>query len=134
MQQNKVPFLYNISPAIFPPSVDFSEWVKVTGYWFLDGKDDYEPPQALKDFISRAKISRKKLVYIGFGSIVISDPKEMTKAVIDAILEADVYCILNKGWSDRFGGEEEVKSGEEEQFPDCIYNSGSVPHLSLIHI
>ncbi|SCV03061.1 LANO_0G01904g1_1 [Lachancea nothofagi CBS 11611] len=126
MQQNKVPFLYNISPAIFAPSVDFSEWVKVTGYWFLDAKDDFEPPAALIEFIARAKTTGKKLVYIGFGSIVISDPKKMTRAVVDAVLEADVFCVLNKGWSDRLEGESEGKA--EEEFPSCIYSSGSVPH------
>lgn len=127
MQQNKVPFLYNISPSIFPPSVDFSEWVKVTGYWFLDSKDDYDPPVELVKFIEKARASNKKLVYIGFGSIVINDPKEMTRAVVDAILDADVFCILNKGWSDRLDNDIK-KNAEQEVFPDCIYNSGSVPH------
>ena len=34
LQQTRVPFLYNVSPAILPPSVDFPDWIKVTGYWF----------------------------------------------------------------------------------------------------
>ncbi|SCU95737.1 LAFA_0G01992g1_1 [Lachancea sp. 'fantastica'] len=127
MQQNKVPFLYNISPAVFPPSVDFSEWIKVTGYWFLDGKDDYSPPKALADFIAQARGQGKKLVYIGFGSIVINNPKKMTKAVVDAVLEADVFCILNKGWSDRLD-DNSSSDDIEEPFPECIYSSGSVPH------
>ncbi|CEP64336.1 sterol 3-beta-glucosyltransferase LALA0_S11e01794g [Lachancea lanzarotensis] len=127
MQQNKVPFLYNISPAVFPPSVDFSEWIKVTGYWFLDGKDDFKPPQELANFIAKARKEGKKLVYIGFGSIVINNPKKMTKAVVDAVLEADVYCILNKGWSDRLDGDS-TGNDTEETFPSCIYSSGSVPH------
>ncbi|CUS24313.1 LAQU0S15e01706g1_1 [Lachancea quebecensis] len=127
MQQNKVPFLYSLSPSIFPPSVDFSEWVKVTGYWFLDSKDDYSPPVELSEFIQRARALNKKLVYIGFGSIVINDPKEMTRAVVDAILDADVFCILNKGWSDRLDNDNKTNA-EPELFPDCIYNSGSVPH------
>ncbi|SCU96637.1 LADA_0H01970g1_1 [Lachancea dasiensis] len=125
MQQNKVPFLYCVSPTIFPPSVDFSEWVKVTGYWFLEGEEDYVPPKALVDFIAKARSSGKKLVYIGFGSIVISDPKKMTKAIVDAILEADVFCILNKGWSDRLGGDDK---SDTEALPSCIYSCGSVPH------
>ncbi|SCW03056.1 LAFE_0G01970g1_1 [Lachancea fermentati] len=126
LQQNKVPFLYNISPTIFPPSVDFSEWVKVTGYWFLDEKSTYAPPAALIEFITKARRLNKKLVYIGFGSIVVNDPKEMTKAVVDAVVNADVFCILNKGWSERLGGDD-AKSIEIE-LPECVYNSGSVPH------
>lgn len=126
LQQSKVPFFYNISPTIFPPSVDFSEWIKVTGYWFLDEKADYTPPHALSEFIKKARDLNKKLVYIGFGSIVVSNAKEMTKAITAAVEEAEVYCILNKGWSERLCDKpsEEV----EVELPECIYNAGSVPH------
>ncbi|CAD1780810.1 similar to Saccharomyces cerevisiae YLR189C ATG26 UDP-glucose:sterol glucosyltransferase, conserved enzyme involved in synthesis of sterol glucoside membrane lipids [Maudiozyma barnettii] len=126
LQQNKVPFLYNVSPTIFPPSVDFNEWVKVTGYWFLDEQLNYTPPKELTDFIQRARKLKKKLVYIGFGSIVVSNASEMTKALVEAVVSADVYCILNKGWSERLND----KSAKivEIELPDCIFNSGTVPH------
>ncbi|SCU95284.1 LAMI_0F01838g1_1 [Lachancea mirantina] len=126
MQQNKVPFLYNISPSIFPPSVDFSEWVKVTGYWFLDEKIDFKVSDELRNFISEARTLGKKLVYIGFGSIVVTDPREMTKAVVDAVVSADVYCILNKGWSERLSPDQAHKV--EVGLPACVFNSGSIPH------
>lgn len=126
LQQNKVPFLYNVSPTIFPPSVDFNEWVKVTGYWFLDDKVNYEPPKELVNFIAEAKKKNKHLVYVGFGSIVVSNAREMTKALIEAVLEADVYCVLNKGWSSRLG---DTSSAEiDVQLPPSIYNAGAVPH------
>lgn len=126
LQQSKVPFFYNVSPTIFPPSVDFSEWTKVTGYWFLDEKLDYQPPESLVKFIADAKVSGRKIVYVGFGSIVVSNAKEMTKAIAEAVQEADVFCILNKGWSERL---EDKKAMEVEvELPDCIYNAGSVPH------
>ncbi|KAH3668667.1 hypothetical protein OGAPHI_002421 [Ogataea philodendri] len=124
VKANNVPFLYNISPTVFPPPVDFSEWVQVTGYWFLDESDRYEPPGALLAFIEQARHDDKKLVYIGFGSIVVSNPAELTQAVVDAVLEADVRCILNKGWSDRLGSKSEV----EIVLPPEIYNAGNVPH------
>ncbi|CCH45812.1 sterol 3beta-glucosyltransferase [Wickerhamomyces ciferrii] len=124
LQQNKVPFLYNISPTVFPPPVDFNDWVKVTGYWFLDEAIDYKPPKDLIDFINQARIDGKKLVYIGFGSIVVSNPKELTEAVVEAVLESDVRCILNKGWSERLGGSNVV----EIELPYEVFNSGSLPH------
>lgn len=126
MHQNSVPFLYNISPVVFPPSVDFPEWVKVTGYWFLDESSKYEPPKELLDFIQKARDDNKKLVYIGFGSIVVNNPKELTQAVVDAVLESDVRCILNKGWSDRLGSKN--KKELEIQLPDGIFNAGNIPH------
>lgn len=128
LQQSKIPFLYNISPTIFPASVDFPDWVRVTGYWFLDEghAEDYDAPQELIDFIDAANRDKKKIVYIGFGSIVVSDSKSLTKAVIDAVLQADVRCILNKGWSDRL---HDKKNDEVElPLPKEIYNSGSIPH------
>ncbi|CCH58325.1 hypothetical protein TBLA_0A05320 [Henningerozyma blattae CBS 6284] len=126
MQQNRVPFLYNVSPTIFPPAIDFSEWTKVTGYWFLDEKNEYEPPKPLVEFIRLARMRHKKLVYIGFGSIVVDNATEMTRAIVEAVKEADVFCILNKGWSDRLG--DKSATTMDVELPNSIYNAGSVPH------
>lgn len=126
LQQSRIPFLYNISPSIFPPAVDFPDWIKVTGYWFLnEGSEDYEPPKALVEFIETARANNEKIVYIGFGSIVVKDVKKLTKAVVEAVVELGVKCILNKGWSDRLNRPTEE---EEIKFPAQIYNSGNVPH------
>ena len=126
LQQNKVPFLYNVSLTIFPPSVDFNEWVKVTGYWFLDQKSNYTPPPDLVEFIKKAKDLQKKIVYIGFGSIVVSNASEMTQCIVDSVKKSGVYCILNKGWSERLGD----KSAKiiDTVLPECIFNAGNVPH------
>lgn len=61
----------------------------------------------------------------------------MTRCVIDAVLEADVYCILSKGWSDRGSkakGEEEGddKGGADGiEYPDQIYSIDSIDHSWL---
>jgi sterol 3beta-glucosyltransferase len=101
MQPNKVPFLYNFSPHVVPPPLDFSDWIRVTGYWFLDEGKDYKPPADLAAFIQKAKDDGKKLVYIGFGSILVEDTTAMTQTIFDSVIKADVRCILAKGWSDR---------------------------------
>jgi sterol 3beta-glucosyltransferase len=31
LQQHKVPFLYNFSPSVVPPPLDWHEWIHVTG-------------------------------------------------------------------------------------------------------
>ncbi|CAI5755573.1 unnamed protein product [Candida verbasci] len=122
LQQSKVPFLYNVSPSILPPAVDFPDFVKVTGYWFLNEESEYKNDE-LQEFMDNAVRDGKKLVYIGFGSIVVSDATSLTKAVIDSVLDSDVRCILNKGWSDR-----KNKSEEDIEFPPEIFNVDSVPH------
>ena len=145
MQPNKVPFLYNFSPFVVPPPLDFSDWIRVTGYWFLDegadGKGNWTPPKELMDFIEKARKDEKKLVYVGFGSIIVPDPAKMTQDVIDAVLKADVRCILSKGWSDRLdtaadGGEggvpeegtDKLKVKPEPVLPPEVFQIKSAPH------
>lgn len=102
LQPNKVPFLYNFSQHVVPPPLDYSDWIRITGYWFLnEGGQDWTPPQDLVTFINKARNDGKKLVYIGFGSIILDNPAKFTREIIDAVLKADVRCILSKGWSDR---------------------------------
>ena len=128
MQPNKVPFMYNFSPSVVAPPIDFSDWIRVTGYWFLDEGQDWTPPQDLANFIAKAREDSKKIVYVGFGSIIVKNPAKMTQEVIDAVLAADVRCILSKGWSDRI-----VKGGpppiaDEPELPPEIFVIKSAPH------
>ena len=130
LQQDKVPFLYNFSPSVVVPPLDFSEWIRVTGYWFLDEGSDYKPSRDLQHFISQARKDGKKLVYIGFGSVVVSDSKQLTQDVIGAVLRADVRCILAKGWSDRLDkGKSKNKAEIEVPVPSAIFPmTNAVPH------
>lgn len=131
LQPNKVPFLYNFSPSVVPPPIDYSDWIRVTGYWFLDeGGDKWQPPKELMDFIAKARADEKKLVYIGFGSIIVSDPAKMTQEIIDAVLKADVRCILSKGWSDRSAAVDggETPKTAEPILPPEILQIQSAPH------
>ncbi|KAK4225682.1 family 1 putative glycosyltransferase [Podospora fimiseda] len=133
LQVNKVPFLYNFSTYVVPPPLDYSDWIRVTGYWFLDeGQDSkWTPPKELTDFIAKAREDGKPLVYVGFGSIIVPDPAKMTQEVIDAVEKADVRCILSKGWSERKAeGEKEAagSGGQEPKFPDSIFLIQSAPH------
>ncbi|KAK0724903.1 glycosyltransferase family 1 protein [Lasiosphaeris hirsuta] len=134
LQMNKVPFLYNFSPYVVPPPLDYSDWIRVTGYWFLDeGGDKWQPPRDLVEFIEKARRDDKKLVYVGFGSIIVPDPVKMTQEVIDAVLKADVRCILSKGWSDRLepalGAPKEQQTDDKEPvLPPEIFQIKSAPH------
>ena len=126
LRPNKVPFLYNFSPSVVPPPIDYSDWIRVTGYWFLDEAQTYTPPADLLAFIARARIDGKKIVYIGFGSIVVSNSAALTSAVVESVLRADVRCILSKGWSDRLGTKDPSKP--EMPLPPEIHQIKSAPH------
>ncbi|KAI8995413.1 hypothetical protein BD414DRAFT_435240 [Trametes punicea] len=132
MEPHKIPFLYNFSPIVVPPPLDWPEWIRVTGYWFLDDADvaakKWEPPQDLLDFMAEARRANKKIVYVGFGSIVVPDPKAMTRCVIDAIVESGVYAVMSKGWSDRLVRNKPAETESEEPLPKQIYLISSIPH------
>ncbi|RDW72300.1 UDP-glucose:sterol glycosyltransferase [Aspergillus mulundensis] len=126
MQPNKVPFLYNFSPSVVPPPLDFPDWVRITGYWFLSESTDWTPPKELAEFIQRARQDGKKIVYIGFGSIVVSDPSALTRTVVESVQKADVRCILSKGWSARLG--DPTSTQVEIPLPPEIHQIQSAPH------
>ncbi|KAK1232385.1 Sterol 3-beta-glucosyltransferase [Marasmius sp. AFHP31] len=132
MEPHKIPFLYNFSPHVVPPPLDWPEWIRVTGYWFLDDADvsskKWTPPADLLEFIDNSRKQGKKVVYIGFGSIVVSDPRSMTRCVIDAIVQSGVHAILSKGWSDRLHVKASDASEPEEPLPKQIYPISSIPH------
>jgi sterol 3beta-glucosyltransferase len=118
------------------------EYIHVTGYWFLPNAEqanaDWTPPDSLTSFIARARASKTPLVYIGFGSIVVSDPEGLTKTIVDAVQQAGVYAIISKGWSDRALAKDasaeakKAKAVQDEKdlgtLPDKIYNIDSIPH------
>ena len=126
MQPNKVPFLYNYSPSVVPPPLDYPDWIRVTGYWVLEEGSNWTPPVELSNFIRQARADGKKIVYIGFGSIVVSDPSALTRTVVESVQKADVRCILSKGWSDRLGDPASVKP--EIPLPPEILQIQAAPH------
>ncbi|QRW14842.1 glycosyltransferase family 1 protein [Ceratobasidium sp. AG-Ba] len=131
LEQHKVPFLYNFSPTVVPPPLDWYEWIR---YWFLDDPDDsaakkWTPPAELTKFMNEAKRLKKKIVYIGFGSIVVSDPDAMTQCIVEAIKLSGVYAILSKGWSDRLQTKKATAEPQADPvYPPYIYPISSVPH------
>jgi UDP:flavonoid glycosyltransferase YjiC (YdhE family) len=58
-------------------------------------------------------------VYIGFGSIVVDHPDELTKLIFAAVKRAGVRALVSKGW----GG-----LGSDIEVPESIFLLGNVPH------
>jgi sterol 3beta-glucosyltransferase len=80
----------------------------------------------LANFIKKARDDAKKIVYVGFGSITVSDPAALTQTVVESVLKSDVRCILSKGWSDRLS---KATSAEVEvPLPAEIFPIKSCPH------
>ncbi|KAH7334669.1 hypothetical protein B0J17DRAFT_86825 [Rhizoctonia solani] len=125
LAQTKIPFIYNFSPAVVPKPLDWKDPITISGYWFLDDADlNWKPSQELNDFMRKAREDNKPLVYIGFGSIVVPNPKAMTRSIVKAVLKSDVRAILSKGWSARMSKE----TGPEVELPPEIFSVDKIPH------
>ena len=131
MAVNKVPFLYNFSKAVVRQPLDWSEWVRITGYWVLDESKGWTPPKELSNFIAKARADNKKLVYIGFGSVTVENPRAMTEIVVQAVMDNDLRCVLSKGWSDRMVNKGKAPAVEVELPPEILQIKYSVPHSWL---
>ncbi len=114
-----VPALYSYSPHVLPRPADWPPNALVTGYWFLDRKDDpWEPSEELKRFLSKGPPP----VYVGFGSIAGKDPAKTGATVLEALRLSGQRGIVASGW----GGM--VTS----HLPDTILRIEQVPHDWLL--
>lgn len=126
--ETHAPFLYCYSPNVVrlfltqvPPPSDWPDWIHTCGYWFLDRSEhNWTPAPSLVKFISQGPV-----IYIGFGSIVVQDPQEMTSIILEAVKQANVRVILSKGWSGRM---KEDNNEKEIIYPSNVYALDKVPH------
>lgn len=104
----------------------------MTGFWFLDNPGDadgrqWTPPADLTKFIEHARARGRKLVYIGWGSIVVPNAAAMDECVAEAVKQSGVCAIVSRGWSDRLSAKPASPGTEALSSPD-IYRVNSVPH------
>jgi UDP:flavonoid glycosyltransferase YjiC (YdhE family) len=74
----------------------------VCGFFFRD-PPQYTPPQELADFLKAGSSP----IYIGFGSIVTENAKEISAMLLEAVKIIGVRAIISRGWSDLSGDEDE---------------------------
>ncbi|KAI5921686.1 hypothetical protein F4810DRAFT_677383 [Camillea tinctor] len=110
----QIPFTYCWSPSLVPKPADWPEYIDVCGFFFRD-PPQYTPPKDLDDFLRRGPPP----VYIGFGSIVIDNPGEMTRLIVEAVRSTGTRAIISKGWSGL---------GDESDSSDDILYLGDCPH------
>ncbi|CAA9381011.1 MAG: UDP-glucose:sterol glucosyltransferase, partial [uncultured Chloroflexia bacterium] len=89
-----VPVLYPYSRHVVPIPADFPAHAHVTGYWFLERSDDWQPQPELTDFLT----SGPPPVYVGFGSMSGNKAKQRARIVIDALVQSGQRGILASGW------------------------------------
>jgi hypothetical protein len=74
IDRQRIPWTYCWSPELLPKPLDWRGHIDISGFYFLDGDNSYNPPAELTEFLQAGEAP----VYIGFGSVVIKDPAAMT--------------------------------------------------------
>jgi sterol 3beta-glucosyltransferase len=109
-----VPVLYSYSAHVLPVPDDYPDHVQVTGYWFLDGGDSWQPNPALVEFLKAGPPP----VYVGFGSMSGTNAAERGRIVTQALINSGQRGLLASGW----GG---LKASE---LPATIHMLDQAPH------
>ena len=87
------PIVNGFSQHVVSRPIDWSEHIHITGYWFPEQKD-WEPPDDLLSFIKAGSPP----VFIGFGSMPVKDPRQVTNIILEALQQSGQRGILHMGW------------------------------------
>ncbi|MEW6403521.1 MAG: glycosyltransferase [Chloroflexota bacterium] len=112
--QSATPLIYGYSPTVIPRPPDWGPNQQIAGYWFLDTGIGYQPETALLDFLKDGPPP----VYVGFGSMIDHDREDVSRMVMEALMETGQRGILLGGWS-------ELGSGD---LPASIFRVDTIPH------
>jgi UDP:flavonoid glycosyltransferase YjiC (YdhE family) len=91
--------------------------VEVDQVGYLLPRDETPLPAKLESFLRTGPPP----VYLGFGSMMDSDPVGTTRLLLDAIERAGCRAILARGWA----GLGDVP------LPDSVFGAGALPHATL---
>ncbi|XP_028091210.1 sterol 3-beta-glucosyltransferase UGT80A2-like isoform X1 [Camellia sinensis] len=110
-----VPYGYLWCPHLVPKPKDWGPKIDVVGFCFLDLAANYVPPDSLVQWLENGRAP----IYIGFGSLPVQEPEEMTNIIVKALQLTGQRGIINKGW----GG-----LGNLAEPKDFVYLLDNCPH------
>lgn len=113
-----LPTGYMWSRHVLPKPKDWGPLVDVVGYCFLNDGSKYQPQEELVNWIKKGP----KPIYIGFGSMLLDDPRKTTEIILEALKNTGQRGILNRGWGD-LGVFSEVS-----KVPEYIFLIEDCPH------
>jgi UDP:flavonoid glycosyltransferase YjiC (YdhE family) len=111
------PMLGAYSSSIIPHPADWPENVHITGYFFDDLQTGWQPSPELEAFLEAGDPP----VYIGFGSMMGSNPEQFARLILDALAMSGQRGLLLTGW----GGL------RPEMVPENVFVVDSAPHSWL---
>lgn len=109
-----VPILYSYSPSVLPVPADYPPQVHVTGYWFLDRDEQWQPAPELLQFLEAGPPP----VYIGFGSMGGTKAQQRGEIVLGALEKTGQRGLIASGW----GGLQAA------DLPETVFMIEAAPH------
>jgi sterol 3beta-glucosyltransferase len=83
--------LHAFSPQVVPRPADWPATAQITGYWFTGKEPAWVPPRRLASFLDAGGPP----VYLGFGSMPISNPVALAQAVTVAARQTGARFIVS---------------------------------------
>jgi sterol 3beta-glucosyltransferase len=118
------PMIYGYSPSVLPRPEDWGEKITVTGYWFLDHPEVWQPPRALVEFLEAGD----KPIYVGFGSMNTQNAERTTAIILEALRQTGRRAVLSVGW----GGLTQLQANDQ-LFPiESIPHDWLFPHMAAV--
>lgn len=119
-----IPRLHGHSRHIVPKPADWGADEHVTGYWFLGGTADWEPPTALEAFLG----SGPPPVYVGFGSMPSVDGARTASVVLAALRQTKTRAVVARGWGALSG----AATGDDIHVIDGAPHDGLFPRCRAV--
>ncbi|KAL4087871.1 hypothetical protein PRIC1_012302 [Phytophthora ramorum] len=112
----KIPHAFMWSSELVPKPKDWGDLYDVVGTVTLKGTaSTYTPTPELDAFLG----DDGGPIFVGFGSMVLEDPRATTKMIIEAAKQANARVLIQSSWSDMAG---------DLVIPDNIFFLGNCPH------
>jgi sterol 3beta-glucosyltransferase len=121
-----IPALHGFSRHLIPRPEDWPKTSIVTGFWFLDPDENWNPPRSLIKFLSMGQPP----LYFGFGSIFGRDPKRVTQIILEAIRRTGIRALLARGWGGLEPGDSELS--QSVMFIDDAPHSWLFPQVNAV--
>ena len=88
------PLLFAVSPTVLPPAREWMGRVDLTGYFFLDTPENYNPPVQLAHFLQAGPPP----VCVTFGSMIHRNADRIADVILSSIRRAGERAIILTGW------------------------------------
>jgi len=113
----QIPILAGFSPVVVPQPEDWGKHIQMTGYWFPEDDLSWQPSEELVRFLEAGPPP----IFIGFGSMPIRDPEQVTRVILSALRKTGQRGILSSGWG--------LESNQV--LPETVFQVGYTPYSWL---